>query len=177
MSQKKKIVAIPKSIDDPFYRYSREITEIRYTKRNIELPNIDKVACALERDITELCQFIKLKINRQIKIAELDGKLSVTIPNFDTKELDVDIDDIVEDYINKYVVCPDCKIPETRYKIKQKSVKIECKACGKLNQIDQISILQGYFNNLMKKYKQEKKERKKLEKINHTINKDTTKEQ
>ena len=70
-----------------------------------------------------------------------------------------------------------CKIPETRYKIKQKSVKIECKDCGKLNQIDQISILQGYFNNLMKKYKQEKKERKKLEKMSHKINKDTTKEQ
>ena len=56
------------------------------SKRNIELPNIDKVAKALERDVNEVCQFIKLKINRQIKINTVDDKLIVTIPNFDTKE-------------------------------------------------------------------------------------------
>lgn len=166
MSTKKKIVPIPKNVDDPFYRYCREILEVRYTKRNIELPNIEKVAGALERDINEICQFIKVKINRQVKTNVIDGKINVTIPNFDTKELDNNLDDIVEDYINKYVVCPDCKIPETIYKIREKSVKIECKACGKLNQVDNISTLQSYFSSIMKKYKQEKKQRKKLEKDN-----------
>ena len=164
MSSKKKFVPIPKSVDDPFYRYCREILEVNYTKRNIELPNIDKVAKALERDVNEVCQFIKLKINRQIKINTVDDRLIVTIPNFDTKELDINIDDIVEEYINKYVVCPDCKIPETVYKIREKSVKIECKACGKLNQVDNISTLQSYFASIMKKYKQERKQEKKLEK-------------
>ena len=49
-------------------------------------------------------------------------------------------------------------------------MKIECKACGKLNQVDNISTLQSYFSSIMKKYKQEKKQRKKLEK--ETKNKD-----
>jgi translation initiation factor 5 len=53
----------------------------------------------------------------------------------------------IYDYINKFVICPNCNIPELMYKIENKKVCSSCSACCKNNTIKYNKVL-----DLIEKY-------------------------
>lgn len=59
----------------------------------------------------------------------------------------------IYDYINKFVICPNCNIPELMYKIENKYVRSSCSACNKNNNIQSSKIL-----DLIEKYLVKNKE-------------------
>jgi translation initiation factor 5 len=56
-------------------------------------------------------------------------------------------------YINKFVICPNCNIPELMYKIENKKVCSSCSACHKINNIQSGKVL-----DLIEKYLVKNKE-------------------
>lgn len=116
-------VNIPSSITDPFYRYTRPKLIVNVTKKNTKLENIEKIAIVLERDIKDLAKWIKLNIKMNVNIIKEHSNTIISIKN---KKHTINFEDVLEKYIEKYILCPVCSNPET---IHENDI-ISCKACG-----------------------------------------------
>uniref|UniRef100_A0A6C0CMB7 Translation initiation factor IF2/IF5 domain-containing protein n=1 Tax=viral metagenome TaxID=1070528 RepID=A0A6C0CMB7_9ZZZZ len=125
-----KKIPIPKTkTDDPFYRYTRPVIESTTQTNFIKLVNIAQVAMALERTPQELVQYLKKALNTNVKLVD-----NIAVINHKKGDIP-DIEDILEQYISRYVMCAECSIPETYYDVtrinkKKVSVAVICKACG-----------------------------------------------
>ena len=62
------------------------------------------------------------------------------------------IQQCIYDYINKFVICPNCNIPELMYKIENKKVCASCSACGKTNNIEFNNKINIKELDLIEKY-------------------------
>jgi translation initiation factor 2 beta subunit (eIF-2beta)/eIF-5 len=119
-------VNIPKSNQDPFFRYKRDEIEIRIINTNggnTELINIKNISSQLNENIELIIKFIKKKINTNI--IKKDEKYICN--NIISKE---NIETYIEEYIKKFILCAICANPEfTKQEEKNKEIRI-CKACG-----------------------------------------------
>lgn len=53
--------------------------------------------------------------------------------NFDA----VTVHGVIMNFINKFVLCPRCKLPETKMSVdKHDNIKLSCKACGNVSNVD-----------------------------------------
>lgn len=138
------IVNIPKNNNDLMYRYKRHRLTTNTTNKNIILSNINDIATEINRDVEELIQHIKGDISRPVKLGKNN---EVTIPNFNKTSVDKDLDDIVEEFICKFVLCPTCNNPETSYIINKNIVNRKCASCGSITNVEQTK----YINKLIKK--------------------------
>lgn len=69
---------------------------------------------------------------------------------------------LVHKYIESFVLCPNCRLPETEYKIKSGVIYHKCAACGSKDMVDMSHKLCTYILSQDKKAKAEaKKEGKK----------------
>ena len=72
---------------------------------------------------------------------------------------------MVHKYIETFVLCPNCRLPETEYKIKSGVIYHKCAACGAKEMVDMSHKLCTYILAQDKKAKAEaKKEGKKKDK-------------
>jgi translation initiation factor 2 beta subunit (eIF-2beta)/eIF-5 len=69
----------------------------------------------------------------------------------------VDIEQQLYDYINKFVMCSNCNIPELMYKIEKKNVCACCSACGKNNNIQYNTKINRKVLDLIEKYLEKNK--------------------
>jgi hypothetical protein len=65
-------------------------------------------------------------------------------------------------YIEKFVLCPNCGLPETEYKIKSDCIYHKCAACGAKEMVDMSHKLCNYILAENKKAKKEKGSDKKV---------------
>jgi translation initiation factor 5 len=56
-----------------------------------------------------------------------------------------DLSKILDRFIQQFILCPNCKLPELKMVIKSSSIKIECAACGAASQIKSAHRLVGYM--------------------------------
>jgi len=56
-----------------------------------------------------------------------------------------DLSKILNRFIEQFILCPNCKLPELKTLIKSASIKIECAACGHASQIKSAHRLVGYM--------------------------------
>jgi translation initiation factor 5 len=68
-----------------------------------------------------------------------------------------DIEEYLYDYINKFVMCPNCNIPELMYKIESRNVCACCSACGKNNNIQYNTKINRKVLDLIEKYLEKNK--------------------
>lgn len=118
-------INIPSSVRDPTYRYKRDKIEIVIQNTNgglTKLLNIDKIATQLGCEITDILKFLKKKANTSI--IEKNGPFLRKTETVDKLE------EMLEDFISKEILCPKCNNPEfTSEKIDKNFIKT-CKACG-----------------------------------------------
>ena len=110
------------AIDDEFYRYKMPILRIANVKGNITLCNIHDIATALKRPANNLVSFIAAKLGTSV-VAK--GQTLAIRGNFRVD----DIRNAIYSFIEKHVLCPACKLPETDV-IGEKNRQIRCAACG-----------------------------------------------
>ena len=55
------------------------------------------------------------------------------------------LQDLVHRYIEKFVLCPNCNLPETEYKIKSDAIYHKCAACGAKEMVDMTHKLCKYI--------------------------------
>jgi len=118
-------VNIPHSNIDPTYRYKRDKIEIIIQNTNggiTKLLNIDKIATQLGCEQSNILKFLKKKINTSI--IEKNG------PFLRKTETVDNLENVLEEFISKEVLCPKCSNPEFNAEKINKSTIKTCKACG-----------------------------------------------
>ena len=111
-------------VEDAFYRYQMPPLRGHSEKTWTVIPFFDKTTNALHRQKEEVLKFLGLSLHTQTKFNQ--GRACIK-GHF----CDNDLHQALRRYIEEFVLCGDCKKPETAYRVR-KSGKIvqKCFACG-----------------------------------------------
>lgn len=107
-------------VDDPFYRYQRQIFNVVSLKNKTQITNFDEVCKDIEREPKIVINFFKKKLGLNIIY-----KNSLVV--FSNHVLANDLEKVLNEFIDKYVLCPICKLPETVFINNEKR---KCRACS-----------------------------------------------
>lgn len=113
-------VNIPRSVEDPFYRYTRQTIKLKHIAKNggmTVLENLDQIALAIGVQTSFLAKVIMKGLNTSLV------KVPISLRGVFSSN---DIENIIESFIIAYVICPNCDNPE----FLEKKKKRICKACG-----------------------------------------------
>ncbi|PWN53268.1 hypothetical protein IE53DRAFT_302810, partial [Violaceomyces palustris] len=130
------VVNIRRDVEDKFYRYRMPLlqTKIEGKGNGIKtvIPNMADIARALSRPPSYPTKFFGCELGAQ---TTQDDKTERYIVNgaHDANRLR----ELLDGFIDKFVLCGDCKNPETDLKImKDGDILRDCKACGKRSGVD-----------------------------------------
>eukprot|EP00978_Attheya_sp_CCMP212_P039288 scaffold203049_cov46-Attheya_sp.AAC.3 len=128
-------------IDDPhFYRYKMPLLQVipggqisKKKRGKTIITNMSKVAKSLHRTPEELGKYLGCELATSATSAE-DGTILLLGGHFDAKTLQ----NLMPGYVEIFVLCPTCHLPETMYEISTKKKRIyhKCSACGSRNAIN-----------------------------------------
>jgi len=166
-----------KPIDDPEYRYKMPLVigkiEGRGNGIKTVIANISDVALSLHRSPGEVNKFFGCELGAQTTYAADTDRAVVN-----GAHTDVALQNLMKRYIDKFVLCPGCGLPETDFKIKSNQISHRCKACGCKEAVDMSHKLCTYIVAQDKKAKKEgkgKDKKKSKEKDNSDEDKDKEK--
>ncbi|KAI0668699.1 eukaryotic translation initiation factor 5 [Trametes maxima] len=130
------VVNIRRDVDDKFYRYRMPVllTKIEGKGNGIKtvIPNMSDVARALSRPPAYPTKFFGCELGAQISLDEKNDRYIVNGAH-DAKKLR----ELLDGFIDKFVLCKACKNPETDLIItKTDDIIRDCKACGERTGVD-----------------------------------------
>ena len=121
------LVNISPDVKDQFYRYKCEKSIVLHKNKNSIIPNLYTIASQLSGNIKEnnkyevYCALIK-KIKHGLSVSlnrSNNDEYEIVIKGIVKSE---DIERIINKFVKKYILCPNCQIPEWNGN--------ECSACG-----------------------------------------------
>jgi len=128
-------------VKDPAYRYKmpKLVGKVEGRGNGIKtvLVNIEEVAEALKRDPAEVTKFFGTELGAQTIFTDR------AIVN--GAHRDADLQSHLSRYIEHFVLCRNCKLPETGYKIKEGIVAQKCLACGHKESVDMTHKLTTFI--------------------------------
>ncbi|KAJ2894707.1 eukaryotic translation initiation factor 5 [Coemansia aciculifera] len=138
---------IPRSVKDAFHRYKmpRLQGKIEGKGNGIKtvLPNIVDVSRALSRPPAYATKYFGGELGAQVQIEEKNEKYIVNGAHDVAK-----LQDLLDGFIDRYVICGVCKNPETDLIIgKDKNIVRKCMACGKRSDVNMHHGLAKYIVN------------------------------
>lgn len=150
-------------VDDPAYRYKMPAVfgKIEGSGNGIKtaIPNISEVALSLHRQPAEVNKFFGCELGAQTTYsAETDRAI------VNGAHTDAVLQDLIHRYVENFVLCPNCRLPETDYKIKNDVIWHKCAACGAKEMVDMTHKLCKFILAEDKKAKKEAKKGKKDDK-------------
>lgn len=112
------------NIDDPFYRYKMEKLNIINQKNKTVIDNLKKVCDDLGVDPTLLYSFFKKKFSISMNmdknfILSTAAKLSYG-----------DFEKALREFIDIYVLCNQCKLPELTIVVEKDKMSRTCRSCS-----------------------------------------------
>ncbi|PWN91897.1 hypothetical protein FA10DRAFT_300462 [Acaromyces ingoldii] len=130
------VVNIRRDVDDKFYRYRMPLLQTKIEGRGngikTVIPNMADIARALSRPPTYPTKFFGFELGAQTSSDEKNDRFIVNGAH-DAEAMRK----LLDGFIDKFVLCGDCKNPETDLKItKDGMVLRDCKACGKRSDVD-----------------------------------------
>ena len=131
-------------VDDPEYRYKMPTVfgkmEGRGNGSKTVIPNISAVGLSLHRDPGEVNKFFGTELGAQTTYnAETDRAV---VNGHHTDQV---LQQMIHKYIECFVLCPNCRLPETEYKIKSGAIYHKCAACGAKEMVDMSHKLCTYI--------------------------------
>jgi translation initiation factor 5 len=143
-------------VDDPEYRYKMPAVfgKIEGSGNGIKtaLPNITDVGLSLHRQPGEVAKFFGTELGAQTRYSAETDRAIVNGAHTDQV-----LQDLINRYVEKFVLCPNCRLPETDYKIKSECIYHRCAACGAKDMVDMQHKLCNYILAEDKKAKKEAK--------------------
>ena len=116
------------------------------------IPNISDVGTSLHRGPAEVNKFFGTELGAQTRYsAETDRAI------VNGAHTDATLQDLIKRYIDKFVLCPNCSLPETEYKIKNDTIFHKCMACGAKEMVDMSHKLCNFILAENKKAKKDGK--------------------
>ncbi|CAN0161906.1 unnamed protein product, partial [Ectocarpus sp. 12 AP-2014] len=145
-------------IDDPEYRrMPRVIGKVEGRGNGIKtvIFNVTDLSLALKRDPGEVCKFFGTELGAQARrptrYNEEDERAIVN-----GAHTNATLQQLVHKYVELFVLCPNCRLPESKYKIKNGAIFHKCYACGAKEMVDMSHKLCTYIVNTAKKAKKGK---------------------
>jgi len=128
---------INRGVNDPFYRYKmpRLLAKVEGKGNGIKtvIANMSEIAKALSRPPTYPTKYFGCELGAQTNF-DMKNERYIVNGEHDANKLQ----DILDGFIKKFVLCPACDNPETVLSVKSKSQAIQgkCKACGHAYTVD-----------------------------------------
>ncbi|KAK1999836.1 domain found in IF2B/IF5 [Colletotrichum falcatum] len=154
------LINVRRDVKDAFYRYKMEkiVTKIEGKGNGIKtvVVNLSSVAQSLARPGAFVIKYFGFELGAQTNVDPADDRWIINGSHNAAK-----LQDHLDGFINKFVLCKKCKNPETEVNIKDGRILLDCKACGQRSEVDLRLKLSGYIlKNQPKKGKKDKAERK-----------------
>lgn len=122
-------VNVPKDNDDPAYRYWRPVVKTAPKKNKLQILNTNEIAKAIYKTPQNIAQFIKVDKSEAVSLE--DGLIT-----FNTQSKNaLEIDDLIEKFIIKKVLCKKCGLPQTEYQVEKGKGVVYCACCGYTEQL------------------------------------------
>jgi translation initiation factor 2 subunit 2 len=102
--------------------------DVFYEGRTTIIRNFDKIVSVLNRKADHLLKFLLRELGTA---GELDGNRAV----FQGKILAQQVQDRIDEYVDTYVICQECRRPDTHLIKKDRMLFIRCDACGAVGSI------------------------------------------
>lgn len=154
------LINVRRDVSDAFYRYKMERlqTKIEGKGNGIKtvVVNLSSVAASLARPGSYVIKYFGFELGAQTNLDPKDDRWIINGAHDAAK-----LQDHLDGFINKFVLCKKCKNPETDVNIKDDRILLDCKACGQRTDVDIRLKLSGFIlKNQPKKGKKDKAERK-----------------
>ncbi|KAF2717350.1 hypothetical protein K431DRAFT_297914 [Polychaeton citri CBS 116435] len=151
---------IRRDIADPFYRYKMERLQSKIEGKGngikTVIVNLSNVADQLARPPNYVIKYFGFELGAQTNIDPKDDRWIINGAHDAAK-----LQDYLDGFINKFVLCKDCKNPETVVNIKDGDIILDCKACGYHSYADLKHKLSGFIlKSAPKKGKKDKSTKK-----------------
>jgi len=153
-------VNIRRDIADPFYRYKMERLQAKVEGKGNGIKtvvvNLSNVAGQLARPPNYVIKYFGFELGAQTNIDPKDDRWIINGAHEASK-----LQDYLDGFINKFVLCRKCKNPETVISIKDGDILMDCKACGEITTADPRAKLSSFIlKNAPKKGKKDKSTKK-----------------
>ena len=149
-------------VDDPEYRYKMPtvIGKIEGRGNGIKtvISNVTDLGLSLHRSPAEINKFFGCELGAQTSYSVDTDRAIVNGAHTDAV-----LQDMIHRYVEYFVLCPSCRLPESEYKIKSDTIWHRCKACGAKEMVNMQHKLCTYILAQDKKAKAEKKKNDKKE--------------
>jgi len=137
-------INIRRDVKDSFYRYKmpKIVAKIEGKGNGIKtvIPNMSDIAKALSRPPTYPTKFFGFELGAQVKCEEKNDRYIIN-GQHESKKLQ----DLLDGFIDKFVLCAHCKNPETDLIINKNGIIRDCKACGKRSEVDHKHKLTAFI--------------------------------
>jgi len=165
-------------VDDPSYRYKmpRISGKVEGRGNGIKtvLVNVTDIAQSLNRESQEITKFFGCELGSQTTYAVDTDRAIVN-----GAHKDMDLQNHLSRYIECFVLCKNCRLPETHYKIKDGLISQKCLACGSKDSVDMTHKLTAFILAQHKKHKEASKssgkDAKKKDKKDKSVDKKSSK--
>jgi len=143
------MINIDRDIIDPYYRYKMPRIIGQYKGRGngckTVITNLSDVAKSLSREPTEILKYIGYSTGSQTSITKDDEYI---VNGFIENE---DLLKHIYTYAETFVICPTCRNPETKYKLRSKKVHTKCAACGSMDELIEHKLV-NYIKKMKDKH-------------------------
>ena len=120
-------------INDPFYRYTMSRLNVVRQRNKTVIDNLKIVSKDLDRDPKFISDYFRKKLN--VAIVYKNGLLSTTA--------DIKYEQfygILREFVECYVLCEKCRLPETIMEVEENTISLDCKCCSYLNYVSLRSV-------------------------------------
>jgi translation initiation factor 5 len=153
-------INIRRDVSDPFYRYKMERLQSKVEGKGNGIKtvvvNLSNVAAQLYRPPSYVIKYFGFELGAQTNIDPKDDRWIINGAHEASK-----LQDYLDGFINRFVLCKSCKNPETVINIKDGEIIMDCKACGQHTKPDLRHKLSGFIlKNAPKKGKKDKSTKK-----------------
>jgi translation initiation factor 5 len=153
-------VNIVRENKDPFYRYKMERLQSKIEGKGngikTVIVNLSSVAQSLARPGAYVIKYFGFELGAQTNTNPADDRWIINGAHEASK-----LQDYLDGFINRFVLCKNCKNPETVVIIKDGRISLDCKACGHRSDVDLRLKLSGFIlKQEPKKGKKDKAEKK-----------------
>ncbi|EMC99043.1 hypothetical protein BAUCODRAFT_388948 [Baudoinia panamericana UAMH 10762] len=153
-------VNIRRDVTDPFYRYKMERLQSKVEGKGNGIKtvvvNLSNVAQQLARPPSYVIKYFGFELGAQTNIDPKDDRWIINGAHDASK-----LQDYLDGFIKKFVLCRACENPETVVNIKNGNIILDCKACGQQTNVDLRNKLSSFIlKNQPKKGKKDKSTKK-----------------
>lgn len=135
---------IRRDVTDPFYRYKMERLQSKIEGKGngikTVVANLPSVAASLARPPAYVIKYFGFELGAQTNTNPKDDRWIINGAHEASK-----LQDSLDGFISRFVLCKSCKNPETEINIKDGRILLDCKACGQRTNVDIRHKLSGFI--------------------------------